>query len=228
VRFVSFSEVAERLRGKSVAIVGSAPSVLENTPGFIDSHDVVIRVNNYKLGAAAGARCDVHYSFYGNSIRKTRDELEHDRVQLCMCKCPDAKALESEWHERNYKQAGIDFRYIYSVRAATRFWFCDTFVPTVEHFLRSFELLGRHIPSTGFAAILDVLACEPKNAYLTGFDFFSSGIHNVDERWKAGDPSDPIGHRPGIEAKWLRENSVARPITFDSKLAGLMQARAAA
>lgn len=234
MRFVTFAETAQYFRGKTVAVVGSAPSVLENAPGVIDGYEVVCRVNNYKLantlgGAGLGTRCDVHYSFYGNSIRKTREELERDGVKLCMCKCPNAKPLESEWHEKNFKQAGIDFRYIYSMRAGKSFWFCDTFIPGVEHFMKSFELLGRHIPSTGFAAILDVLACEPKLVYLTGFDFFSSGKHNVDELWRPGDPADPIGHRPELEARWLRRawndlDGAHHPIIFDEKLHELMEA----
>jgi hypothetical protein len=227
VRFVTFDQAAERLRGKTVAIVGSAPSVLDNAPGLVDSHEIVVRVNNYKLGVAQGARCDIHYSFYGNSVRKTREELERDGVQLCMCKCPDAKPIASEWHERNYKQSGIDFRYVYSMRGGSRFWFCDTFVPTVEHFLRSFELLEQHIPTTGFAAILDVLACGPKSVYLTGFDFFASGKHNVDEAWRAGDPADPIGHRPDLERAWLMRawndlDGAHHPILFDEKLHELL------
>lgn len=231
MRFVTFEQAATYLRGKTVAIVGSAPSVLDNKPGFIDGHEIVVRVNNYKLAwpnsQGPGWRCDVHYSFYGNSIRKTRDELQRDGVRLCMCKCPDAKPLQSEWHEKNFKQAGIDFRYIYSMRGGSGFWFCDTFVPTVEHFMRSFNLLGRHIPTTGFAAILDVLACEPRAVYLTGFDFFASGIHNIDEKWRPGDPADPIGHKPALEMRWLRENRARYPLTFDAELERMVEAVAA-
>ena len=222
MRFVTFSDAADHLRGKSVAIVGSAPSVLDNAPGFIDAHEIVVRVNNYKLGDAQGSRCDVHYSFYGHSIRKHREALMHDGVKLCMCKCPDAKPLQSEWHEKNYHQAGIDFRYIYSMRGGERFWFCDTFVPTVEHFMRSFELLGKHIPTTGFAAILDVLACEPFKVYVTGFDFMTSGLHNVDEPWRPGDPADPIGHRPDLERDWIEDARDSYPLFFDRRLTELL------
>ncbi len=216
MRFVTLSDVAARLRGRSVAIVGSGPGSLDNEPGFVDGHQVVIRVNNYKTGPAQGMRADIHYSFYGGSIRKTATDLKRDGVTLCMCKCPDAQPIESAWHQQRSKLAGIDFRYIYRNRAA--FWFCDTFVPPVEHFLKSFELLDRHIPTTGFSAILDVLACEPRSIYLTGFDGFQSGLHNVDEPWRAGDPADPIGHRPELELAWLRENAARYPMTFDKRL----------
>lgn len=220
MRFVSFEEVATCLRGARIAIVGSGPGSLDNEPGFVDGHDIVVRVNNYKVGEAQGHRTDVHYSFYGTSVRKTREELAADGVALCMCKCPNSKPIASEWHERMGKQVGIDFRYIYRNRAP--FWFCDTFVPDDAHFLRSFDLLGQHIPTTGFSAILDVLACEPAQVYLTGFDFFTSGIHNVDEKWKAGNPEDPICHRPDLEVAWLRANAAG--LTFDKRLQQIMDA----
>lgn len=225
MRFVQFSDVAERFRGKSVAIVGGAPSALDNAPGFVDGHQVVVRVNNYKTGPAQGTRCDVFYSFFGGSIRKTPDELRTDGVTLCVCKCPDAKPIESPWHERMGKQTGIDFRYIY--RARMDWWFCDTFVPDVPHFLRTFELLDGHIPTTGFAAILDVLACEPASVYLTGFDGFTSGIHHG-EKWKPGDPTDPIGHRPEMELAWLAANLGNHPLSVDGKLTALIRAHRAA
>jgi hypothetical protein len=220
VRFVNFEQVARFFCGKKVAVVGSGPGVLDNEVGFIDSHDVVVRVNNYKNGEAQGFRTDVHYSFYGTSIRKTANDLQNDGVKLCMAKCPDSKPLQSEWHERMQKQAGIDFRYIY--RNRSQFWFCDTFIPDDERFLKKFELLDKHIPTTGFAGILDVLACDPRSVYLTGFDFFSSGVHNVDEKWRAGNPCDPIGHRPDLEIAWLRRNEGSFPLTLDNRLSKLV------
>ncbi|MBI4291319.1 MAG: hypothetical protein HY661_07570 [Betaproteobacteria bacterium] len=220
MRFVSFSEASEYLRGKKVAIVGSAPTVLDNAPRFVDSHEVVVRVNNYKLGPAQGFRCDVHYSFYGTSIKKSVEELRRDGVRLCMCKLPDAKPLESAWHEQHGKLEGIDYRYIYRHRAS--WWFCDTYIPDVARFMEKFALLGNYQPTTGFAAILDVLACEPCGVYLTGFDFFDSGLHNVDELWHAKNLDDPIRHRPDLEALWLRKNARAYPLAFDAKLTRIL------
>lgn len=220
MRFVTFEEAATCFRGKSVAIVGSAPSVTQNHFGFIDSHEVVVRVNNYKLGPAQGSRTDVHYSFYGNSVRKDRDLLRLDGVRLCMCKCPNSKPLTSAWHEMNNKPEGVDFRYIYRLRAD--WWFCDTWIPTDEEFMGGFHLLGRHVPTTGFAAILDVIRCHPAQIYLTGFDFFASGKHNVDEPWKQGAKDDPIGHRPGLEREWLAVNRDQYPFRFDQTLSAIL------
>lgn len=219
--FVDFAHVVGVLKGKRIAVVGSGPSVLENEPGFVDGHDVVVRVNNYRTSDQAGYRANVHYSFYGTSIRKTADELKKDGVTLCLCKCPNGKPIASEWHEKNGKQAGIDFRYIYSSRAD--WWFCDTYVPDDASFVSKFEALDRHIPTTGFAAILDVLACEPAEVYCTGFDFFTSGIHNVNEPWRQKNTTDPIGHRPDLEAGWLRANRAKHPLGFDATLEALLR-----
>ncbi len=204
MRFVDWNEVVARFRGKSVAVVGSGPSVLGNAPGFVDSHGVVCRVNNYKTGEAQGFRCDVHYGFYGTSIRNAVEDLKRDGVTLCMCKLPDAKPIESEWHVRNNKPLGVDYRYIY--RNRKDWWFCDTFIPDTPRFMKKFELLGKHQPTTGFAAILDVLECEPHSLYITGFDGFTSGVHNVNEPWKEKNTDDPIRHRPDLELEWLASN----------------------
>ena len=204
-------------------MVGSAPSVLSNKPGLIDSFETVVRVNNYRLTNETGARCDVFFSFFGSSIRKRSDDLIRDGVRLCWCACPNSKPIASEWHERNKRTIGIDFRYIYSLRAP--FWFCDTYIPDDARFVERFETLQKHIPSTGFAAVLDIVQSEPRELYMTGFDFFSSGIHNVWERWRPGDPSDPIKHRPDLELGWLRKNATKYPLRFDKKLQELVRGR---
>lgn len=216
MRFVTFDQAASHIRGRRAVLLGSAPSVLDNEPGFIDAHDVVIRVNNHKTGERQGHRTDVYYSFFGNSIRKTPQQLQAEGVRLCMCKCPNSQPIDSEWHRARGKLAGIDFRYIYELRAA--WWFCDTYIPTDDAFVKNMDVVVGHIPTTGFSALLDVLACEPRSLHLTGFDFFSSGVHNVDERWRPGDPTDPIGHRPDLEAAWIKRNAGGFPITWDRKL----------
>jgi hypothetical protein len=221
--FCKKNKVTKAFKGKSVAIVGSGPSSLTNPSGFIDSHDVVVRVNNYKLMGTNGRRTDVYYSFFGTSIKKSVEELQQDGVFLCICKCPNDKPLESQWHESRHKFNGIDFRYIYEFRKD--WWFCDTYIPTNEEFLEQFNLLSKHIPTTGFSAILEVLKHSPKSVYITGFDFFQSGVHNVNERWRRGNASDPIGHRPEFEFEWLLKNYEKENITFDEKLTKMIKMR---
>lgn len=214
--FCDRSTVRALLQGKRIALVGSGPGSLANPAGFVDSHDVVIRVNNYKLARGTGQRTDVFYSFFGTSIRKRREDLQRDGVKLCMAKCPDAKFMDSPWHERHRKSNGVDFRYIYQNRED--WWFCPVYVPTLQEFLAHFNLLGRHVPTTGFSALLDVLGYEPANVFMTGFDFFTSRVHNLNERWKPANASDPIGHRPATEAAWLSRNLGSLPVTVDAAL----------
>lgn len=218
MRFLHKSEVRPLFEGKRVVIVGSGPGVLDNKEGFIDLHDVVVRVNNYRLVMpTTGMRCDIHYSFYGNSIRKSASDLINDGVRLCMCKCPNAdEVIDSEWHRANNKPHGVSFKWIYRERA--NWWPCDVWVPTVDGFMVKFKLLGKHVPTTGFAAILDVLGFNPSSLYLTGFDFFASGIHNVNEPHRMKNADDPIGHVPARELKWLVTNLPHLPVTYDRRL----------
>lgn len=204
MNLLTWSAVVEVFRGRRVAIVGSGPGCAENWPGLVDGHDVVVRVSNYKTGVGQGFRCDAFYSFFGTSITKTAAQLKQDGVRLCMCKLPDSQPIESEWHRRNGKLLGIDYRYIYRARAD--WWPAPVFVPDDARFLAKFDLLCQHQPTTGFAAILDVLECEPAECYLTGFDGFTSGVHNVDEPWKAKNTDDPICHRPDLELAWLKQH----------------------
>lgn len=223
MHFVSRSEIDATFRGKRVAIVGSGPGCLNNEPGFVDSFDVVVRVNNHRIGVGQGFRTDVHYSFYGASIHKTADELKAEGVRLVMCKCPNGKFLDSPWHVRNNKPHGVDFSYIYRNRA--NWWFCPTYLPSMEEFVTSFELLEKHIPSTGFSALLAVASFEPAQIFITGMDFFASRIHNVSEPWRPGNPDDPIGHAPHLERRWLAAHQDR--ITMDSTLCDIMKKESA-
>lgn len=218
-RFVDRKYLEDFFRDKTVALVGSGPGALENSVGYIDSHDVVVRVNNHKCGPFTGMRTDVHYSFYGSSIKPDVDRLISEGVRLMLCKCPDCKFIESDWHRRMNKPHGVDFRYIYQARAG--WWFCPTYIPSKEEFVASFELLQRHIPSTGFSALLLLKSLPIKSLYMTGFDFFASRVHNVNEPWRPGNPNDPIGHAPELERRWLALNSTG--VTFDKTLSAIME-----
>lgn len=145
----------------------------------------------------------MYYSFFGTSVKKTRQALIQDGVTLCLCKCPDAKFIESDWHTKNNKPLGVDFRYIYERRKD--FWFCDTFIPTTEQFREKFHVLNDHIPTTGMAAIMEIAQFDCA-IYLTGFDFFTSKTHNVNETWAQKNTDDPIGHSPTHEIGWLRKH----------------------
>lgn len=224
MKIIGYEEVKNYIKGKSVAIIGSGPSCLDNEGKFIDSFDLICRINNYKINGfenKVGSRTDIYYSFFGGSIRKTKEELLADGVKILMAKCPNSKFIESEWHTRRGKENGIDFRPIYRRRAS--WFFKDIYVPTTERFLEYFNLLGGHIPTTGFSCILDFLSFPCRYIYITGFDFFRSGIHNVDERWTARNNTDPIGHVPETELEYLKKLEKLNVI-FDKNLTRLINA----
>lgn len=208
MKFIQRSDVLPWFEGKSVAIVGSGPGCEKNPAGLIDSHDVVVRVNNYKLtGEGTGRRTDVYYSFFGTSIKKPKADLIADGVNLCMCKLPNAHAIESEWHRKNDKMIGVDYRPHYNRRKD--WWFCDTYVPTINEFKESLKVLDYHMPTTGFAAIFEILRMSPSRVYITGFDFFRSKIHNVDEPWRFKNGDDPLRHMPEKEFEWLVKRMIS-------------------
>lgn len=218
MRFLRRSDVRPWFEGKSVVIVGSGPGCAENRPGFVDSHDVVVRVNNYKLRDGTGSRTDVFYSFFGTSIRKSREDLIRDGVTLCMSKLPNAdlsqrsddnpNPIDATWHRANGKMIGLDYRPHYARRERMGFWFCDTYVPAIADLMAPFEVLGRRQPTTGFAAIYDVMTLGPVSVHLTGFDGFRSGLHNVDEPHELKNEDDPYRHAPERELAWVKSRLV--------------------
>jgi hypothetical protein len=203
--FIDFEYVKEFFKNKRVCLIGSGPSCFSNQGSVIDGYDIIVRVNNYVYeghNRQLGHRTDVHYAFYGSSIQKTKEQLQNHGVKLCMCKCPNDKPFHSEWHIKNNKPYGVDFRYIYKKRAC--FWFCPTFIPTTEHFLKTFNMLGKHIPTTGFSAICDLKKTSLKELYITGYDFFKSKQHNGHQAWRDKNPDDPFKHMPNVEAQFVK------------------------
>lgn len=216
-------------RGKRVVIFGSAPSALNNSARNIDKYDVIVRVNNYKTKGfelKVGSRTDVHYAFYGTSVRKTAEELKEDGVYLCMCKCPDAKVLD---HHKmvtfDSQNLGGDFRYIYKNRK--NFWFTKTYVPEKLELEIIMSRLDGHMPTTGFAAIMTIMEANPKELYITGFDGFTSKLHNINEPWRdKSERIDPTCHNPDKELDYLKEMSRAnKNVVLDVTLENLVGRR---
>lgn len=225
-----FRDLVNIFKNKRVVIIGSAPSGASyNYSENIESYDEVIRVNNYKTRGidkrgkvydytkSLGVRTDWHYSFYGGSIRKSQEELKADGIKGHLCKCPDEECHVTKWHIKVNQIQGGDFRPLY--RRRKDFWIAPVYIPDKDHYMELFNLLGKHVPSTGFACIWELIQCRPKELYITGFDFMNTPVHNVDEPWLKGRADDPIGHDWTAEAnlfkKWAFSNDF---ITMDPVL----------
>ena len=205
MKLLSKNDIVNIFKGKRVVVIGSAPSVLKNDGRHINGFDYVIRINNYKIDGfekRVGTRTDVFYSFFGSSIKKKREDLKRDGVKFCMCKCPDAFCFEHKY-EKDPKNRGSDYRWIYENRKS--WWFTPVYIPTLKQFMTIFKLMGNHVPTTGFSCVYELIECKPKELYVTGFDGFTSHIHNVNEHWRQKNLDDPIRHMPQVEMQFLKE-----------------------
>jgi hypothetical protein len=235
LKVLTLSDLKESFANKRVAIIGSAPSVLQNQGDIIDKYDEIIRINNFKVKGVdlkgnnydyrhlVGSRTDWHYSFYGGSIRTSKAELEGIKGHLC--KCPNEEIVHlTDWHIKRKAEKGCGWAWIY--RARTDYWQAPVYIPTKEHYLRCFYMLGNRVPTTGFACIWEMISLPVKEMYITGFDFFKSGVHNVTEIWKPGKADDPIGHVPQREFEFLKKWVKEMPkITLDKHLRRLIKCR---
>jgi hypothetical protein len=205
---LTLADLHETFKGKRVAIVGSAPSALKNDAQYIDRYDEIVRINNFKTVGTdlkgrdydfrpqVGYRTDWHYSFYGGSIRTSHKELEGIKGHLC--KCPNEEIVHlTEWHKMRKLEKGCGWAWIY--RKRKDYWIAPLYIPTKAHYLECFDMLGQHVPSTGFACLWEFASMPVKEMYVTGFDFFTSGVHNINEKWNKGMSDDPIRHLPEKE-----------------------------
>ena len=179
-------ELLKVIEGKRVVVMGSAPSVLNNNGKDIDNYDLVVRVNNFKIKGyeeKVGTRIDIFYSFFGRSIKKENDELKKYGLRFIMCKYPNQEFLE---HTNGVAKPGISdgCKWVYEMRKD--WWQHPIWIPKLKYFKENFEKISR-IPTTGISAILDLLRFNPKELYVTGYDFMTSGRHNTDEKWNEGD-----------------------------------------
>ena len=220
---LEFKDLKKAFKDKNVVIIGSAPSALQhNTKSNIESYDEIIRVNNFKTKGIdlkniaydyielLGERTDWHYSFYGGSIRTKIEEIKGIKGHLC--KCPNDECHVTQWHIDRNQQQGGDFRPIY--RRRKDYWIAPVYIPEKKHYMELFNILDKHVPSTGFACIWELIQCEPKKLYITGFDFMRCKKHNVDELWNPGNQDDPIRHMWDLEAallkKWAYKSKMIR------------------
>ena len=214
MRKLDKKQVTDMIKGKSVVILGSAPSVLYNNRTVIEKHDIVVRLNNFKTSGyeqKVGARTDIYYSFFGSSIKKTAADLKG--VRLIYCKYPDCDFRE---HNDGRYEDGVsgDFRSVYKFRQ--RFFNSlntDIYIPDYSDFLRNF-LYANRILTTGVQCIIDILSHNPKSIHVTGFDFFESGKHNTNERWTAGDG----GHDHNAEKDIVKNITKYFNVTLDDNI----------
>lgn len=150
------SEYRDYIEGRSVVVVGPAPSVVGSGGGdLIDGHDVVVRLNHAlpvpeDMAEDIGTRTDVLYS-----TLKRKSLLQNPqwlRTHLKAVVCPYGPV---EPFDRYMRQCKADFLCPY-----------DEFQ---YHVLES--LLGVR-PTIGFSAILHLMSLPLATLHVTGITFF--------------------------------------------------------
>lgn len=165
-------EYAEYLKGKRIALVGPAPSILNSKQGkALEEYDVIVRLNKAvpvpdELFDDIGRRTDVLYNCMnpseecGGKIDIT--ELHRRGVKFLVSPFAPYKTYRFGKDIKDFARRNLDHEY------GVRFCHIDP-----KYFARLMVLLK--LPNTGIAAILDLLQHDIKSLYITGITFFKGG-----------------------------------------------------
>lgn len=165
-------------KGKRVAIVGGADSVLESPLGnYIDSFDVVVRINK---GVEIIAQ---QKEFVGNKT----DFLFHAFYVRENCSGSSPITVEL-WNKNkvgrvifayNYKCSNYSlFNLLYFLKV-TKGKYNFTQLTKELYYKNMKSILPPYGPTTGFIAINTIFNCQPKEIYITGFTFFKTPTNPV-------------------------------------------------
>lgn len=159
----------EYLKGKTVAVVGPASSIVGSEYGYyIESHDIIVRVNrgakiNKNLTQDIGGRTDVlyhclHEEESTGAGQYNVDEWVNAGIQWVICPYPETPLFIKdivEFKKRNSKR--IDFL---------------TLDEKIFNYYKD-EMYTR--PNTGTLAMLHLLTSDLKSLFITGFTFMKTG-----------------------------------------------------
>lgn len=221
-----FDPVRE-LKGKRVAIIGAADSVLERARGeLIDSYDVVIRINKAAISWESGNQpwlgskfTYLFHSFYENTFSGGGpvdwDLFRERGIEKLINPNFNLRGLWTHWnfykrHQKFKKTYLLDFR-------ISR---------------KAYGLLEGWTPTVGFLALVTVLSAPCHSVYITGFTFFRSpyvkGYRDELIRPKKNKAhiEDQGLHHPDLEYekfKILLGKAPAGNIIFDQSLKKLLK-----
>lgn len=183
MRVMSDEEYADYLKGKRVIMVAHAATMEGSNLGeFIDSYDVVVRINDSvpipeDLLNDVGTRCDILYSSIAPQFRVTKERLYQPLLDagvkvivrptpLKMDKIQEIKLSSHNvtyWYERLEKALeDVDL----AVRVVKE-------EPYRTHTIKT----NGKLPLTGFASLWDLLEFDIAEVYMIGFNFFIGGSY---------------------------------------------------
>jgi hypothetical protein len=158
---------ADIISNQRVIILGSAPSVLNVSAEKLETYDIIIRCNNWEYFNNC-ERTDIWYSFFGGSVNS---KPEYNGI--IWMRLPNIKFA--------YKEIEEDFTGFYSFNEEY-FAGREIILTPASWYIEHVELIGNN-PTTGMQAILDCLKVLD-HVTIAGFDFFTSGLHNINEKWE--------------------------------------------
>jgi len=176
---------ADAVRGKTVALVGPAETVVgTGQHDFIEDHDLVVRMNtvyNYypfseELAQDYGRRTDILYMTryeLTNTARRPvqlADTCQTEGIKFLVCANNSMFGSLHKSPGRFWKPRRVFAQH----HLPTRLRFADLAPELVRTALA--ELVGYALcPRTGFAALVDLLLQGPASLYVTGFTFYHDG-----------------------------------------------------
>lgn len=185
-----YSKFYEKIKDKSVLVVGGAPSAKLVTKEVQKTTDIVIRCNTF-VTPEENDRVDIWFAHFGRSIR---NEGRRERAGMYVCKWPD----------------NPEFGWVYEYRK--NFWPNNKVccVPTEQESFQTNNPFN-FSPTCGLCAIIASLQGNPKSVTIAGFDFFESHIHNLNEPWDGSGGHIPQFEKRLVEAmheqgmiKWIK------------------------
>ncbi|MCF3961198.1 glycosyltransferase family 29 protein, partial [Streptomyces fuscigenes] len=188
--WLSLGEFRNQITGKSICLVANSQSVGKSSLGAeIDSYDLVVRFNSYRIDApATGARTDIHASIHKHSFNWDK----HVTTRLVF------GGIASDW--------------MYSLRnrlvpGAQRHLGDDSLRWPLRNIGRVGADAWPSIPTTGFNMLwlLDFLDVSPR-LDLFGFDFYESGAYRVQEAMRQ--PITSVHEYRG-EKTWVMERATS-------------------
>jgi len=157
-------------KGKRVAVIGGADSAYVDKVGdYIDGFDVVIRINNgvgmideYK--EYVGTKTD----FLFHCLFANPSGVDRNPITLDLWREKNVGLLVSCHNDliSGYGKNNV-FRFLRLSRGGMKY---SSVSPELHR--QNLEVLKPHSPTTGFIVINTIMACEPKELYVTGITFF--------------------------------------------------------
>lgn len=169
------NKLSSYLKGKRVAIVGPAPSVVGSKQAeLINSYDVVVRLNKAlpvpkELREDVGTRCDILYNCM-NPSEECGGIINISTLKKCKVKYLIGAYPPVDKVGNTKLRIKTDTITFYTKNRSNWKNFCYT---DKGHFLKLWKHM--RLPNTGTMAILDLLRFDIKELYITGITFFKGG-----------------------------------------------------